>query len=386
MNYLIFKGRDSRDVKGLVICELPPITKPQMRVAETIINGVDGSHIEELGYATYDKALAIGITPQADINEVINFFSGTGEVTFSNEPDKYYKATIINQIDYTRLVRFRTATVTFRVQPFKYANEEDIIVGSGNVGNLFDVSKWSASSGSLSVTSGSVVVEDGSIQLKSPNEKEQSLLGTYSDAKSPTSNDKSIVKKFGVVVDAFTDYTLSFNVSNSGNVSVYFYDTECAYLSSIKFEFNKLGLQTNTFATPKGCGYVCLKIVNRGYVESISSDTSLRISNIQIKKKVEIGIVEVNNNGNVVSKPVIELMGGGTVTFLLNGNVLFDYTFTSNGEMVVIDSEKQDAYWGAVLKNRNMIGVFPEFNIGKNTVSCVGDVQSIKISSYSRWM
>ena len=95
MNYLIWNGKDSRDVKGLIICELPPISKPQMRVAETVIDGVDGSIIEELGYSSYDKALTIGITQNADIDEISQYFSGSGEVVFSNEPDKFYKASII---------------------------------------------------------------------------------------------------------------------------------------------------------------------------------------------------------------------------------------------------------------------------------------------------
>ena len=92
MNYIKWKGQDSRYIKGLVICELPPITKPQMRVAETVVDGVDGSLIEELGYASYDKSLSIGLTQNADIDAIIKFFSGQGEVTFSNEPDKFYRS------------------------------------------------------------------------------------------------------------------------------------------------------------------------------------------------------------------------------------------------------------------------------------------------------
>ena len=141
MNYIKWKEQDSRYINGLVICELPPISKPQMRIRETLIDGVDGSVIEELGYAPYDKPLAIGLTQKADIDEVINFFSGTGEVVFSNEPDKYYKAHIVNQIDYARLVRFKTATVVFRVQPFKYkASEQPITIPTSQ--GVYNVENW----------------------------------------------------------------------------------------------------------------------------------------------------------------------------------------------------------------------------------------------------
>lgn len=138
MNYLIWKGKDSREIEGLVICELPPITKPQMRMTETVIDGVDGSIIEELGYSSYDKTLSIGIKPNADINEIIAYFTGDGEVVFSNEADKYYKARIVNQIDFTRLVRYRVATVAFRVQPFKFEySEEDAVSSNGEVAGEF---------------------------------------------------------------------------------------------------------------------------------------------------------------------------------------------------------------------------------------------------------
>ena len=124
MNYIIWNNKDSRDIKGLLISELPPITKPNMRVKETVIDGVDGSIIEELGYESYDKTIAIGLKIGADVDEVIGFFTGSGAVVFSNEPDKYYIARITNSVEYARLLRYRTAKVTFRVQPFKYDGNE----------------------------------------------------------------------------------------------------------------------------------------------------------------------------------------------------------------------------------------------------------------------
>lgn len=120
MNSIIWNGVSSTTIKGLLICELPPISKPPMRVNETFIEGKDGSEIEEYGYDAYNKVLKIGLRGDFEINEVIKYFSGSGNVVFSNEPDKYYKAHIIGQIDYNRLCRFRTAEIVFRVQPFKY--------------------------------------------------------------------------------------------------------------------------------------------------------------------------------------------------------------------------------------------------------------------------
>lgn len=231
MNYIKWKDIDSREIKGLIICELPPITKPNMRVAETVIDGVDGSIIEELGYESYDKALSIGLTQNANIDRVIEYFMGSGDVVFSNEKDKYYKATIISQVDYVRLARFRTAEVVFRVQPFKFDYLEDERVVAGSKGSLI-----------------------------------------------------------------------------------------------------------------------------------------------------------IENIGNYKAKPIIEIQGTGTVTLTVNDNTLFRYDFPENETAVIIDSQKQDAYYDNALKNRNMMGEFPIFEVGNNSVAWDGTVESIKIKAYSRWL
>ena len=229
MNKVIWKGIDSSEIKGLMICELPPITKPGMRIKEEVIDGVDGSTYEELGYESYDKQLLIALTNDFDINEVIKYFTGEGNVVFSNEPDKYYRGRIIEQVDYERLLRYRTATVKFKIQPYKYEFNENVVV-----------------------------------------------------------------------------------LTKSGTT--------------------------------------------------------------------------VKNKGLETSKPKLTINGTGTIEFILNDNKIFSYTFPDGENSVVIDSEKQDAYLGNILKNRNMIGEFPIFQVGDNTVAWTGTVSNIEISSYSRWL
>ena len=231
MNKVIFKGIDSSLINGLIISELPPITKPKMRVLETEIDGVDGTIIEELGYESYDKEIKIGLKGDFDIDEVIQYFNGEGDIVFSNEPNKFYKVKIIEQIDYERLLRFRTATVKFRTQPFKYLYGE-----------------------------------------------------TYQKFENPT------------------------------------------------------------------------------------------------------GIIVAINEGTVNSKPLMKIVGGGTVEFYIEGISIFRYTFPIGENEVIIDSEKQDAYLGSVLKNRNMTGEFPIFKSGKNNITWSGNVVEINIIANSRWL
>lgn len=231
MNYIIWNGEDSRDVGGLIICELPPISKPNMRVNETVIDGVDGSIIEELGYESYNKSITVGLRIGTDVDKIIEFFTGNGEVVFSNEPEKYYIARITKGIDYQRLLRYRTATVTFRVQPFKYSR-----------------------------------------------------------------------------------------------------------------------------------------------VEIIREATAERQSMI------------VENLGNHTSKPIITITGVGTVELSLNGDIVCQYTFPDGENSVILDCEKQDAYWDGNLKNRHMKGDFPVLKKGINELSWSGEVNSVKVAKYSRWL
>lgn len=128
MNYVIMNGVNSNTITGLLIQELPPISLPKMRAEINEIDGRSGDVVTELGYSAYDKEMSIGLYGSYNINAVIAFFASKGTVIFSNEPDKYYRYQVLEQIDFERLVRFRTATVTMHVQPYKYDAEETPII------------------------------------------------------------------------------------------------------------------------------------------------------------------------------------------------------------------------------------------------------------------
>lgn len=121
MNYVELNGIRSTLIRGLLIQSLPPVSKPLMRTRVEEIDGMDGDIITRLGYSAYDKDVLIGLYGKFDVDEVIRYFESSGRVIFSNEPNKYYNYEILEQIDFERLIRFRTATVTFHVQPYKYS-------------------------------------------------------------------------------------------------------------------------------------------------------------------------------------------------------------------------------------------------------------------------
>lgn len=231
MGYFIFKNIDSRDIKGVIVSELPPITKPKMRVRIDTIDGNDGAETVNLGFEAYTKTVKIGLTKNYDINNIIAWLHGDGNIQFSNEPDKYYRAKIHDQIDFERLLKFRTADVKFFTQPFKYSATERTKI--------------------LDVT----------------------------------------------------------------------------------------GLTTT----------------------------------------------EVRNAGNYFSKPIITFTGTGTVNVSVNGSQKC-VLYLGTNESITLDADRQDAYTGEVLKNRQMSGEFITLEVGKNTITWTGNLTKIEITNYSRWL
>lgn len=232
MSYIKFKGIDSRTIQGLLICELPPISKPQMRTIITEVEGKDGDIIDEIGYSSYDKVINIGLTRNYDINQIIKYFSGSGDLIMSNEEDKVYKASIYSQIDYNKLLKFRTANVKFHVQPFKYLLDETIVD------------------------------------------------------------------------------------------------------------------------------------------EEITNQESIQVTNQGLEK----------------SKPIIIIYGTGIITLSINGYDVFTVDLGEDEEYIVVDSLQEEAYKGAILKNRLMSGNFPILDIGENEITWTGDLTRIIVEPKSRWL
>lgn len=132
MATITLNGVSSTTIQGLLIQELPPISKPKIRTLVEEVDGRDGDIITKLGYSAYDKEIKIGLTRNYDVNAVIKYFDSEGIVVFSNEPDKCYNFQILDQIDFEKLLRFKEAKVKLHVQPFKYETDEEYIDVSGN--------------------------------------------------------------------------------------------------------------------------------------------------------------------------------------------------------------------------------------------------------------
>lgn len=132
--YIIINGVSSKNINGLLIQSLPPISKPKIRTSIEEIDGRDGDVVTTLGYAAYDKPITIGLKGDYNVDDVIEYFNTSGQVVFSNELDKYYNFAIYDTIDFNKLIRFKTANIALHVQPFKYSVDEPPIIYNNTSG------------------------------------------------------------------------------------------------------------------------------------------------------------------------------------------------------------------------------------------------------------
>lgn len=131
--YFIYKNINSREM-GISILKLPPRIKPNKRGELITVPGRDGFLFESED-AYNGKTLEIECTflPPENlssneinnlIKQIIVWLDGSGDLIFSDYPDYYYEATIINAIPLERLFkRYRRFLVSFEVQPFSKKNE-----------------------------------------------------------------------------------------------------------------------------------------------------------------------------------------------------------------------------------------------------------------------
>lgn len=124
----VWKGIHSNE-KGLKIISLPNITTPEKREEKIIIPGRDGYLTQsDESYEGEVKPVEFDIKHD-NFDDIKTWLNGSGEVIFSNEPDRYYKARIINKLDLARVLeKFHGGIIQFDCQPFGYDLNNNLII------------------------------------------------------------------------------------------------------------------------------------------------------------------------------------------------------------------------------------------------------------------
>lgn len=355
INYIELNGEKSTSVKGLIIQSLPPISKPKMRTSIATIDGRDGDVVTKLGYSAYDKGVSIGLHGDFDIDDAIAFFDSEGEVVFGNEPDKYYRYQILNQIDFERLVRFRTAKVKMHVQPFKH----DAVDRTFDIVNQFlHVKDSTASKFGITVTS-----SDGGIRVSG-------MATNDVDMEVPIES-----------MSLSGSYTLTASASGSA--------AGCALRLIDGSQFRSFGgsymeLKSNAAATMTATAdpnaeYDALWL-------DIKAGTSINFTLSVTMASNSFNEITLTNRGNVVSRPTVTVYGSGNVELAINSVTVL--SFSIDDGYITIDADEMNAYHGGTLMNRRVTGDYADLrlNVGENVISWRGDVTAIRVEDFSRWL
>lgn len=139
-----FKGISSNDMPVKVLDMFFPSTAKQQSETITIPGRTEPIIKPKDQYDNIVGKIVLEFRQGADFREIFNWLSGSGKLTTSDEPDKYYNAISLKEISSKRINGiFRSATVQFTCSPFVYAlASEPIEIGTSytevpNAGNIY---------------------------------------------------------------------------------------------------------------------------------------------------------------------------------------------------------------------------------------------------------
>ena len=359
MNYCIINGKKSTLIKGLLIQSLPPISKPLMRTSIEEIDGRDGDVVTYLGYQAYDKPMTIGLFGDYDIDEIISFFNSSGTVTFSNEPAKYYNFEIIAKIDFERLAKFKTATVTFHTQPYKFSAVDD-----------------------------AVSFTNDEMAIRIYHEEQNGVTVSCQNNVISVEGTATISTEFYVPLNKMTlepgAYTLNAITTGSNASACAIRVIENNISAAETFGGQELTLATGTESlsatiyVEKTYNYIWVHI-NSG--QTVDIDAKIEMI------KQDFSHFSVFNRGNEVSRPIITIYGAGNIRLSINSVELYLIALGDSG-YITLDGEQMNAYKGETLMNRLVQGDYDRLNLkqGTNVISWLGNVTKVSMDKISRWV
>lgn len=137
-DYFILNGINCL-YEGIETIELPPLTKPRKRIEEVPVLGMDGAlTITDNTYEPMTKICRVFYDGD-NCDRLADFLADTGQVIFSNNPNRYYNYKIMNEINFSDVIdtNWREFDIYFRCQPFSYdlINETIVITKKNTIIN-----------------------------------------------------------------------------------------------------------------------------------------------------------------------------------------------------------------------------------------------------------
>lgn len=112
---------------GVIVETQTQFTKPKRRNQRSYADKVDGSISEFLGYDGYTLDYKITPTESEHFDELYALLDGDVILEASDDPDKFWYASVEDEIKYGAIALWKTTTIIFYVyNPFRYVKSESL--------------------------------------------------------------------------------------------------------------------------------------------------------------------------------------------------------------------------------------------------------------------
>jgi phage-related protein len=125
---------DSIDV---IVKQMPSVPRAERNIESITVNGRNGNlHIDNKNYFARSYTIGCVLKNKAHIDDVCAYFVGVGNLILSKYPDRFFKATIKNQIDFSKYLTYLDEfPLQLELDPIAYSINEttETLSASGNI-------------------------------------------------------------------------------------------------------------------------------------------------------------------------------------------------------------------------------------------------------------
>ena len=124
MQYFIFDNVNSNDL-GIIVKNMPLIPLAEKDIESIRISGKNGNlHIDNETYKSLNYTIDCIISDISKIDNIKKTFNGTSKLILSKYSDRYFEATIKNQVSFDKYLNvLQEFPLQFELQPIAYGNE-----------------------------------------------------------------------------------------------------------------------------------------------------------------------------------------------------------------------------------------------------------------------
>lgn len=136
METFTFNGTSSESL-NLIVKDMPLVSRAEKNIETIEVNGRNGNlHIDNGNYLSRSYSIACLAKDKSKIDEINSKLVGSGKLILSKYNDRFFNATIKNQIDYSKYMTvLQEFPLQFDLDPISFSNEETIetLTSSGSI-------------------------------------------------------------------------------------------------------------------------------------------------------------------------------------------------------------------------------------------------------------